>query len=248
MKEKILQAVETYLKIAYPDTELPERVVKIVEILKNSEKIFPESIFENPAEGIYSLRLGNMFYPHMKLVVKIEGENLLFDVDTHDSPERIPPSLPGYEKFKRIIKFNAEVKEKILNAFSGNGNGKHCKCSKNLTVVFLDDEKVILKIFEKYAKCMGINPFTYTDADRLLQDIESHKIDPDICFVDVMMPEKSGYDFVNALKKKKIKKFPVVFATGVNPSTLNKSLCDGYVLKPVSIKDIENNLKKFKLF
>lgn len=248
MKEKILQAIETYLKIAYPDTELPERIVKIVETVKNSEKIFPESVFENRAEGIYSLRLGNMFYPHMKLVVKIEGHDVFFDVDTHDSPRRIPPTLPGYERFKRIIKFNAEVKEKILNAFYGSGNEVNCKCFKKLTVVFLDDEKVILDIFEKYAKCIGLVPLTYTDADRLLQDIESHKIEPDICFVDVMMPEKSGYDFVNELKRKKIKRFPIVFATGVNPSTLNKSLCDGYILKPVSIRDIEKNLEKFKLF
>ncbi len=247
MKKKILKAVKTYLSIAYPDGELPQNVRSVLQTLENSENIFKERVFENPSEGIYSLRLGNMFYPHMKLVVKIEENDLLFDVDTHDSPERIPPTLPGYDRFKRIIKFNAEVKEKILNAFYGNGNTANCKCSKKFTVVFLDDEKVILDIFEKYAKCMGIDPFTYTDADRLLRDIESRKINPDICFVDVMMPEISGYDFVSKLKERNLKKFPVVFTTGVNPSRLKKDLCDDYLLKPVSLKEIESKLKKFKL-
>ncbi len=248
MKDKLINAIEIYTKFAYPEREMPTKIQDIVEKLQKTEEhsIFSLPFFEKVDQDVFSLRLGNIFYPHMKLVVKIEGQNLLFNVDTHDSPERIPPTLPGYDKFKKVIEFNKKIKEKVLSHFyqvpelcAGQEN--------NSTVVFLDDEDFILNIFKNLSQCLGVRARTYKDGNLLLRDIEQSRLTPSICFVDIMMPEISGYDFVSRLKEKRLKKFPVIFTTGVNPSKLKKDLCDDYLLKPVSLKDIESKLKKFKL-
>ncbi len=182
----------------------------------------------------------------MKLVIKKDGDELLFNVDTHDSPERIPPTLPGYDKFKKVIEFNKMVKEKIMAKLYKKHDEK-AEETNGSTVVFLDDEEFILDIFKNLTQCLGVKAKTYKSGTSLLKDIEQSKLSPAICFVDIMMPEISGYDFVARLKEKKLKKFPVVFTTGVNPAKLNRNLCDDYLLKPVSLKDIESKLKKFKL-
>ncbi len=247
MKEEILKAIEIYLSEAYSNSNIPERISDFVKEIENSDKdIFSLPFFEKISENYYALRLGNSLYPHMKLVIRLDGDKLMFDVDTHDSPQKIPPTLPGYERFKKVIEFNKKIKQNILKKLYKKEN-KKSDYNFSKTVVFLDDEDFILEIFKNLSLCLGINPVTYNDGTKLLRDIETSKISPSICFVDVMMPEISGYDFVNALKEKGLKKFPVVFTTGVNPAKLNKTLCDDYLLKPVSVKDIEQKLKKFKL-
>ncbi len=248
MKNKLINAIETYAKFAYPEREMPEKIKEVIKQLQKTEdnQIFSLPFFEKVDQNVFALRLGNIFYPHMKLVVKIEGQNLLFNVDTHDSPERIPPTLPGYDKFKKVIEFNRKIKEKILSHFYQVP--ELCAEQENkITIVFLDDEDFILSIFKNLSQCLGVKAKTYKDGNLLLKDIEENKLTPSICFVDIMMPEISGYDFVNKLREKRLKKFPVIFATGVNPSKLKKDLCDDYLLKPVSLKDIESKLKKFKL-
>ncbi|BBB32413.1 two-component system response regulator [Thermotomaculum hydrothermale] len=247
MKKKLLNAIKIYIKYAYPEGNIPERIKKIVEEIERSENnLFTLPFFEKVDANVFALRLGNIFYPHMKLVVKNEDGELLFNVDTHDSPERIPPTLPGYEKFKKVIEFNKNVKKRIMNELY-NKSGITVESNGDNTVVFLDDEEFILDIFKNLSQCLGVRAKTYKNGNNLLRDIEQSKLKPCICFVDIMMPEISGYDFVKKLREKKIKKFPVVFTTGVNPSKLKKDLCDDYLLKPVSLKDIESKLKKFKL-
>ncbi len=250
MKREILLVIEKYLSIAYPDGIVPEKVKGMVVEIKNcrEDSIFELPIFEKKDKGVFSLRLGNVFYPHMKLVVKREGERLLFDVDTHDSPERIPPTLPGYDRFKKVIEFNKRVKDKVLTQLYDQlkeNNGVNLVNGK--TIVFLDDEDYILSIFTKMASILGLNALSYQNGNKLLKDIEEKSIKPSIAFVDVMMPDISGYDFVKKLIELKLKSFPVVFTTGVSPEKLRKDLCDDYILKPVSIKEIEQKLKRFSI-
>ncbi len=248
MKKKLVDAVNIYLKFAYPDGNLPENVKSIVDRIKQSREkyVFELPVFEKIDENLYALRLGNILYPHMKLVIKKDGEELLFNVDTHDSPERIPPTLPGYERFKKVIEFNKKIKERIMSNLYSKSDLSVNRELKN-TVVFLDDEEFILEIFKNLSQCLGMRVKTYKSGNFLLKDIEEKKLKPSICFVDIMMPEISGYDFVKKLKEENLKDFPVVFTTGVNPSKLNKNLCDDYLLKPVSLKELEEMLKKFNL-
>ncbi len=250
MKREILLVIEKYLSIAYPDGVVPEKVKgMVVEIERcRQDSLFELPVFEKKGEGVFSLRLGNVFYPHMKLVVKREGERLLFDVDTHDSPERIPPTLPGYDRFKKVIEFNRRVKERVLTQiYGGIKENKEVSQPNGKTVVFLDDEDYILSIFTKMASILGLNALPYQNGNKLLKDIEEKKVIPSIAFVDVMMPDISGYDFVNKLIELKLKSFPVVFTTGVSPEKLRKDLCDDYILKPVSLKEIEQRLKRFSI-
>ncbi len=248
MKEKILEAVRVYLDIAYKDRDIPKKVVTWINQIENTEDddLFNLAFFESIDTGVYGLRLGNPLYPHMKLIIKIDGKDLLFDVDTHDSMERIPPSLPGYDRFKRVIEFNMRLKEDIMSSLYEKKNA-NTFADNRVTVVFLDDEDYILNIFKDLSLCLGVNALVFKSGKELLNKIEHSEISPSICFADVMMPEISGYDFVERLIKKGLKTFPVVFTTGVNPARLNKNLCDDYLLKPVSLKELEEKLKKFNL-
>ncbi len=249
MKDKLITAIKIYTEIAFPQRDMPEKIKNVVERLEQSKEseLFNYDFFERVDENVFALRLGNIFYPHMKLVVKIEENDLLFNVDTHDSPERIPPNIPGYDKFKKVIEFNRRIKSDIMEKLYPATRSRIRKENDNGVIVFLDDEDYILNIFKNLSQCLGLKVKTYKSGKKLLNDIEKEELSPSVCFVDIMMPEISGYDFVSKLRKKRLKRFPVIFTTGVNPAKLKKDLCDDYLLKPVSLKEIEGKLKKFKL-
>src|SRR5437763_850900 len=84
------KAIEAYLELAY-DGPPPQTVRSRLDSLRNApaDDLFGSSTFEKQSDAEvvrYSLRLGNRWYPHMKLVIERspDGQGHLFRADTHD--------------------------------------------------------------------------------------------------------------------------------------------------------------------
>ncbi len=112
-------------------------------------------------------------------------------------------------------------------------------------IVIIDDEenarKALAGIIEKFFSEEAVISGT---ADRVKSGIELIKtVDPDIVFLDIEMPDGTGFDILEKLPEHP---FSLVFATGHNDFALKafKFNAVDYILKPVDIQDVVKATKR----
>jgi len=117
----VWRAIEAYLAVAYdgaPPAPVAERLDRLRAVAEAA--FFDCEAFER-GEDRYALRLGNRFYPHMKLsVVGAPDGRALFCADTHDRHvlELVGPSQA---RFAELMERNAAIARAIEDAWSASG-------------------------------------------------------------------------------------------------------------------------------
>ena len=121
------KAIEIYLGIAY-NAQPPAVVRDRLQALKDAGDagFYAASVFERAApEGQtrYSLRLGNQFYPHMKLVIESapHSDQVFFRPDAHDRHIQLPANSPEAAAFAELTRKNQELATRIEAAWEENG-------------------------------------------------------------------------------------------------------------------------------
>ena len=121
----LYRAINIYLTHAYGSTEaIPEQIANLLP--KNpdfdpKQWIMGEMVERNPAEAPFeevvtaSFRLGNMFYPNMKLrLAKPPREEFfLLSVDSHDAVLQAPEGTPDYKMLEELKAHNAKLAGEI---------------------------------------------------------------------------------------------------------------------------------------
>jgi hypothetical protein len=117
----VWRAVEAYLALAYdgaPPAAVAERVGRLRAA--SEDGFYACDAFER-GDDRYALRLGNRFYPHMKLVVlAAPGGRAVFRADTHD---RHLFDVPGVSspRFAELMARNEALARAIEDAWSASG-------------------------------------------------------------------------------------------------------------------------------
>jgi hypothetical protein len=121
------RAIEIYLKHAYASA-LPQSLRDRVDKLHQTaaEQVYLSDVFERDdaaAPTRYSLRLGNRFYPHMKLVVERspDGQTHLFRADTHDRHIRPAAGSRESKAFEELMSANQKLSEQIESDWAASG-------------------------------------------------------------------------------------------------------------------------------
>ncbi|HZK79854.1 MAG TPA: hypothetical protein VFC46_02280 [Humisphaera sp.] len=121
------KAIDLYLSLAYAG-EPPLAVRARLDAMRasNEDEFYRIAAFERtPAESPakYSLRLGNRFYPHMKLVIECapDGTQVLFRADTHDRHVQPKPNSPEAAAFAELSKNNQDLAQQIESAWDEQG-------------------------------------------------------------------------------------------------------------------------------
>jgi hypothetical protein len=124
---RVQQAVESYLKFAYEDQPLPTVTKSMLAALKSwAGEFYRCPVFvrgiDNPPTR-YSLRLGNRYYPHMKLAIEIspDDQQWLFKADTHDRHCCPPSNSPEFAAFNELMQKNQRMAEAIETAWAEQG-------------------------------------------------------------------------------------------------------------------------------
>jgi hypothetical protein len=125
----VWQAIEAYLHCAYEGSNPPSAVHKRLESLRTAGEngnFFADGTFErdsSPAPKKYSLRLGNRFYPHMKLSIdqRPDGIGFLFRADTHDRHICPTPASKDYGAFCELMEKNQKLAQTIEAAWGEGG-------------------------------------------------------------------------------------------------------------------------------
>jgi hypothetical protein len=124
---QLWHAIELYLSLAYPGPA-PVGVRSRLEALRcvPPESLYRDKSFEAvPADSPtkLSLRLGNRFYPHMKLVIERapDGGGGMFRADTHDRHIQPAAGSPEAAAFAQLMRENQGVARQIESAWDENG-------------------------------------------------------------------------------------------------------------------------------
>ena len=121
------RAIDAYLRCAYEGAP-PGPVAALADEVRRAPAgaLYDCPAFERDAPpGVvrYALRLGNRYYPHMKLVIEHlpSRDAWFFRADTHDEHVAVAPTDPDYPAFQALTAHNRAVAAAIESAWTLDG-------------------------------------------------------------------------------------------------------------------------------
>jgi hypothetical protein len=124
----VWKAIDAFIKVAY-DGPPPSAVRSRLETLRALDRasFYESPVFES-SNGTGTtvrilLRLGNRFYPHMKLAIerRPDKHGYLFRADTHDAHCCPADDLREYNAFRQLMEMNQTISMAIESAWEKEG-------------------------------------------------------------------------------------------------------------------------------
>lgn len=112
------------------------------------------------------------------------------------------------------------------------------------TILIIDDSNTSVLLMDYALKHAGYNTMPTYSVKEALSRMKGK--DPDLIILDLSMPEVSGFDFLNIIKKQKKKHIPVVVISAFDSlASVKKSKEMGaaeFFAKPVKLDQIINRI------
>lgn len=115
-------------------------------------------------------------------------------------------------------------------------------------ILVVEDEESILDLEKEILKGANLEPICAKNGYEALKILETIK--PDLALVDIMMPEMSGSELVEKIRKNNVTKdLKVVFVTALGLSSEGKEKMRSlgvidYIEKPFNVEDFVRRVKK----
>jgi CheY-like chemotaxis protein len=243
-------AAKLYVNLAYPGEDAHKVPVPDLSGEGTAKDLIPAFSDESEERdgrtiGRYVLRLGNIRYPHMKLVLE---ENILrheyaFGVDTHDDL-RISPENPDYERFNAVRAHNANLAARIEQAWQAAGiptlrdikelfgsDVEQLCPPEQASLLIVDDEPSIRDTLRALFSRAGMDVRTAENGRVALEQVAEDP--PDLILMDYQMPELDGVATCERLKAdQKTRRIPVLLATASQVDLASLTYADGFLVKP----------------
>ena len=123
----VWRAVDAFLNVAYGGPP-PSAVRSRLETLRalDANFFYDSAVFERRGDGPDArifLRLGNRYYPHMKLTIQraTDGQTFLFRADTHDRHICPPEGAPEHAEFTDLMTKNQQIASAVEAAWAEQG-------------------------------------------------------------------------------------------------------------------------------
>jgi CheY-like chemotaxis protein len=186
----------------------------------------------------------------MKLIIRGTAKSeLLFYVDAHDSHFSLPPQFE--EQLYKIRHKNMQIKQKIESELKENNltimgtsdfHAVHFDpLPVRITVLAIDDEKHILNLMRIFLTKIGVRPITCSSVDDAIMHVQV-QTPPDLILCDIMMPQKSGYEFYDWIKELGIN-IPFYFVTGLGKGSIRYPEVP-VIHKPFKVCDLNAPVQK----
>ena len=116
------------------------------------------------------------------------------------------------------------------------------------TVMIVEDNPLNMKLFADLLDVSGYRTLQYTDGQNALAEARAHK--PDLLLIDVQLPHKSGLEIIGEIKADpEVADIPAVavtaFAMKGDEDKVRRAGFDGYVSKPISVKDFLETVRRY---
>jgi two-component system cell cycle response regulator DivK len=117
----------------------------------------------------------------------------------------------------------------------------------NKTVLIVEDNELNMKLFEDLLEAHGYDTVQTSDGRQVMDMARKHM--PDLIIMDIQLPEISGLDVTEMLKKDdELKGIPVIavtaFAMKGDEEKIRQRGCEDYIAKPISVTEFINVIKK----
>lgn len=109
-------------------------------------------------------------------------------------------------------------------------------------VLIIDDENRIRDFVKRMIDSFGLDLEVYTDGENVETGLAAiEKIKPDIVFLDIQMPDGTGFDLLNRVNEKK---FELIFITAFQEYAIMaiKFSALDYILKPIDEDELKTAL------
>ena len=121
---------------------------------------------------------------------------------------------------------------------------------EGLKVMVIDDSKTIRRTAETLLKKAGCDVITATDGFEALSKIADHQ--PNIIFVDIMMPRLDGYQTTALIKNNKVFKDTPVIMLSSKDGLFDRARgrivgSEEYLTKPFTKEELLGAIKKYVL-
>jgi len=116
----------------------------------------------------------------------------------------------------------------------------------HLTALVVDDEESARKLLKKLLEETACFKEIRIASSVNTANSEMNQFDPDLVFLDIKMPGKDGFSFINDLKQK-LRNPEIVFVTAYDNYTIKalRNQAFDYLLKPVNRKDLKQCVTRF---
>ena len=119
---------------------------------------------------------------------------------------------------------------------------------KKKLVLFVDDEKDLLKLIETRLMSWGYDVITAPDGEKGLQLLRERK--PDLVLLDYLLPGMDGATVCKQIKNdNELKKTPLIFFSAsphlLSLEVLHSTKADDYIVKPFDPTELHEKIKHF---
>jgi two-component system cell cycle sensor histidine kinase/response regulator CckA len=115
------------------------------------------------------------------------------------------------------------------------------------TILLVDDERIILDVGEEVLKTMGYNVLLASSGKEALDHMERNKESIDMVILDMIMPEMSGGEVFDRIKKLK-PDVKVLLSSGYSYHDRAREIldrgCNGFIQKPYRIEDLSKKIRE----
>lgn len=186
-------------------------------------KIFNLFVQENSFSDIKNEGFGIGLYLSRQLVCLHDGDINVFSEGLKKGSEFII-NLPIKNKTNKI------KKQKTIS-----------KKQSKPKVLIVDDNIIFCETLGKVISTLGYETKIADDGKKAFKTIED--FNPDVVFIDLVMPEIDGLTLVKKIRSnKKNSKITLIAMTGygqdINKKSIQEAGFDNYMLKPISVKDL----------
>lgn len=107
-----------------------------------------------------------------------------------------------------------------------------------IKVACIDDDNNVQRLYKQYLNEQGYEAIPLYGGENVISEIE--KIKPDVILLDIMLPNKDGWEILAGIKNNpSIKKIPVIMISVLSEKNLAYRMkADEYLIKPVSQEEL----------
>jgi len=230
-KERISLYVSDDTKKKWTDFIESSNYSTISKLIRDSVKDF----IENKHNNISPQEISNISHALKEPLTSIKGySQLLLENYKDQLNDNILSTI------KNIFEQSIHLENKIIK-FLDNIKDQGTKCD----ILLIEDDMATIRLITNYFGAKGYICRGEVSGLKGIEELRNSH--PKIILLDIILPDKSGYDICKTIKFnpefKEYKDIPTYFLTAISGSEVEKHMketgADGYILKPFDLSDFD---------